>query len=334
MNNLDKYKESGVDINAGNQSVNLIKNIVDETFDKHVLTSIGGFGGLYSLGELNYKNPILVSGTDGVGSKLKIAQEMDKHDTIGIDLVAMCVNDIITIGANPLFFLDYIAINKVIPEKIAELVRGIAEGCKQAESSLIGGETAEMPDVYKQNEYDLAGFSVGIVDKEDIIDGSKIKKGDVIIGIKSNGFHSNGYSLLRHVFFKENKMKIDEIIPDINISVGELLLKSTKIYVNVIKEIKKKFKINGIAHITGGGIEENLPRILKDKLKIKYHKWDIPSEFEIVAKLGNITEKESYRVFNMGIGMMLVVNNEIADSVNNHINNSTNDESSIIGEII
>ncbi len=322
------YKSSGVDINAGNKAVNMIKPIVKKTFKEGVLTDIGGFGGLFKLNTKKYKEPVLVSGTDGVGTKIKIAFEADIHNTIGIDLVAMCVNDIITSGAEPLFFLDYLAVNKLNPNKISNIISGIAEGCKQADMALIGGETAEMTDIYKNNEYDIAGFAVGVVDKPNIIDGSNICFGDKIIGLWSNGFHSNGYSLIRNVLFKKNKYKIDQQITQFNRSIKDILLAPTKIYYNTIKKISKLVNIKGIAHITGGGFLENINRIIPENLSIKRFDWNIPPIFTWIQGLGNITDSEMHRVFNMGIGMALVLSNSDAKKIIDSV------DGVIVGEVI
>lgn len=303
------YKDSGVDIAAGNSFVNLIKPLVKATSRPEVLADIGGFGGLFALNAAKYKNPVLVSGTDGVGTKLKLAFLADRHDTIGIDLVAMCVNDIIVQGAEPLFFLDYLATGKLLPEKGAEIVKGIAEGCKQAGCALIGGETAEMPGFYADGEYDVAGFTVGVVDRDKIIDGSSITAGNRLIGIASSGLHSNGYSLARTLVFEKLGLVIDDVFPGSNSSVSEILLTPTKIYVRSILELLKDFTINGIAHITGGGLLENVPRILPNGCKavINTNSWKCPNLFAVLQKAGNVERDEMFRTFNMGIGMVLVV---------------------------
>ncbi len=303
------YKDAGVDIDAGNRFVDMIKPLVKQTSRPEVLTDIGGFGGLFSLNSSKYKRPTLVSATDGVGTKLKLAFMMDKHDTVGIDLVAMCVNDIIVQGAEPLFFLDYFATGKLAPEKAVEVVKGIAEGCKQAGCALLGGETAEMPGMYAAGEYDLAGFAVGVVDNDLIIDGSSITKGDQIIGIASSGLHSNGYSLARKVFLEELKLSLDDTPSGLNKSLGEELLTPTRIYVKSIHNLQRDFTIKGIAHITGGGILENLPRVLPHYCKaiIDRNSWEKPAIFEMLREGGNIPEEEMYRTFNYGIGMVMIV---------------------------
>ncbi|MFR1137944.1 MAG: phosphoribosylformylglycinamidine cyclo-ligase, partial [Anaerococcus vaginalis] len=270
------YKDAGVDVANGQKEVELIKKLVEKTQSENVLSKLGGFSGLFSLENLNIKNPVLVSGTDGVGTKVMLAQMMDKHDTIGIDCVAMCVNDILCQGAKPLFFLDYIACGKLVPEKMEKIVKGVADGCLQANSSLIGGETAEMPGLYKENDYDLAGFCVGIVDKEKIITGEKIKKGDHIFGLKSSGIHSNGYSLVRKIVLEKEKLSLDEKIEGLDTSLGEELLKPTKIYVKEILALLEKIEINGLSHITGGGFYENIPRMIPDGLCAKIDVRNIP----------------------------------------------------------
>ena len=263
MSKMD-YKAAGVDIDAGDRLVEMIKPLVRATFRKEVATDIGGFGGLFRFDPKKYKDPILVSGTDGVGTKLKIAFMMDKHDTVGIDLVAMSVNDVVVQGAEPLFFLDYFATGKLNVEKAADVIKGIAAGCREAGCALIGGETAEMPSFYSEGEYDIAGFAVGVVDREKLIDGSQIKAGDKIIGLASTGLHSNGYSLARKVFFDHLRLKVDSFIDEFDCTVGEELLKPTRIYVKTVLGLMKDFEIKGIAHITGGGITENLPRVLPE----------------------------------------------------------------------
>jgi len=305
------YKASGVDINKGNKLVDIIKPLAKSTFKPYVLTDIGSFGALCKLDTTRFKNPVLVSSTDGVGTKLKIAFMLNRHDTVGIDLVAMCVNDILTNGAQPLFFLDYFASGKLSTKQASDVIKGIAEGCKMADCSLIGGETAEMPGFYDKGEYDLSGFSVGAVGKKSIIDGTKIKNGDVLIGLASSGVHSNGYSLVRKLFFDINKYSPKKKVPELGCSIGDELLKPTKIYVKSIMKVLKTHKINGIAHITGGGITENLPRILPDKAKLKFvvekGSWPVLPIFNLIQKLGKVKEAEMFKTFNMGIGMVIVV---------------------------
>ncbi|MBA4348573.1 MAG: phosphoribosylformylglycinamidine cyclo-ligase [Thermodesulfovibrio sp.] len=303
------YKKAGVDIDAGERFVKLISPLAKKTFTYGVMTDIGSFGALFNLDIKKYKNPVLVSGTDGVGTKLRIAFMMDKHDTVGIDLVAMCVNDILTLGAEPLFFLDYLATGKLLPEKAKEVIKGIAKGCKESGCALIGGETAEMPGFYEENEYDIAGFAVGVVDKSGIIDGSKIKAGDALIGLSSNGLHSNGYSLARKVFFDVSKFKLEQYVSELSTTLGEELLKPTRIYVKAFNALKGKVAIKGMAHITGGGIPGNLPRILKGGLtaKIYSNSWHIPRIFSFIKKLGNVPDDDMKKTFNMGIGYVIVV---------------------------
>jgi phosphoribosylformylglycinamidine cyclo-ligase len=309
------YKKAGVDIDEGDRFVSLISPLVKKTFRPEVMTEIGSFGALFKLDIKKYKEPVLVSGTDGVGTKLKIAFMMDKHDTIGIDLVAMCVNDILTLGAEPLFFLDYFATGKLKSEKAKDVVKGIVEGCKESGCSLIGGETAEMPGFYEEGEYDLAGFSVGVVEKDKIIDGSKIKRGDAIIGLASSGLHSNGYSLARKVFFDAAKFDIDTHIPDLGATIGEELLKPTTIYVKAFDALKDKMDVHGMAHITGGGIVGNVPRIIRDGLTavIKENSWPMLPIFNIIKRLGNVPDEDMKKTFNLGIGYVIVIPKENSD---------------------
>ncbi len=311
----DAYKEAGVDIAAGNEAVELMKKHVKRTYRPEVLSGIGGFGGLFGLDKDKYEEPILVSGTDGVGTKLKLAFAMDKHDTIGIDAVAMCVNDIVVSGAEPLFFLDYLACDKVIPEKIEAIVAGIAEGCVQSGCALIGGETAEMPGMYSEGEYDIAGFSVGIVDKKNIIDGSKIKDGDVVIGLASSGIHSNGFSLVRKLLLEKSGYKLTDRVDVLDAVLGDVLLTPTKIYVKTILELMNKVTLKGLVHITGGGFIENIPRVLPDtvNVEIDYGTWPILPIFDLLQSKGGITNNDMFRTFNMGIGMVIVVSPEQAE---------------------
>lgn len=327
------YKKSGVDVEAGYKSVELIKQHVKSTFRQEVLSDIGGFGGLFSIANQNLEQPVLVSGTDGVGTKLKIAFLMDRHDTIGIDCVAMCVNDILCSGAEPLFFLDYIACGKNIPEKIAKIVSGVADGCRQANTALIGGETAEMPGFYSIDEYDLAGFAVGIVDKKDIIDKSKINKNDVLLGIASSGVHSNGYSLIRKIF-TPSASSLNEYIENLDSTLGDELLKPTKIYVKSILELKKQINIKGISHITGGGFIENIPRMLPDNLcaVIEEGTWSVLPIFDIIMDSGKIERMDMYNTFNMGIGMVLAVSPDEAQKAI-QILESMNEKAYIIGKL-
>lgn len=303
------YKKAGVDIDEGDRFISLISPLVKQTFRPEVITDIGSFNALFKLNADKYKQPVLVSSTDGVGTKLKIAFMMDKHDTVGIDLVAMCVNDILTSGAEPLFFLDYFATGKLKPEKAAEVIKGIAEGCKQAGCSLIGGETAEMPGFYPEGEYDLAGFAVGVVDKDKIINGSDIKEGDVLIGLVSSGLHSNGYSLVRNLFFDVKKMDADTYISELGTSLGEELLKPTKIYVKAFNTIKDKIKVKGMAHITGGGISGNLPRIFPEGVSaiINERSWTPPPIFHLIKEMGSVPLDDMRMTFNMGIGYIIAI---------------------------
>ncbi len=313
------YKEAGVDISLANQIVKKIKPLIGKTSIPGVLGGIGGFGGLFSLVEQKYKEPVLVSGTDGVGTKLKVAFALNKHDTVGIDLVAMSVNDIITCGAKPLFFLDYISISKLSEKIVVNLIKGITEGCKMADCALLGGETAEMPGFYPEGEYDLAGFAVGIVEKSKIIDGREIKKGDSVIGIASNGLHSNGFSLVRKVLVEDKKHELEEKLAILKSTLGKELLRPTRIYVKPVLYLLEKYKVLGIAHITGGGLLENIPRILPDGVSVKIDResWPKPPIFSLIQKEGNISDEEMYRTFNMGIGMVLIVRpNKIKQIIN------------------
>lgn len=304
------YKDAGVDKDKGYEEVELIKQIVKKTHGKEVLTDIGGFAGAFAPDLSEIKNPVLLSGTDGVGTKIKLAMQMDKHDTVGIDCVAMCVNDIICQGAKPLFFLDYIATGKLNPEKMADLVRGVSEGCLQAEAALIGGETAEMPGIYQDDDYDLAGFAVGIADKEKVITGEKLKEGDIAIGLKSSGLHSNGFSLVRASMDQANVSLEDKF--DENQSIGEKLLIPTKIYVKDIKNLNENIDIKAIANITGGGLYENVPRVLKDDLSVEFElsEFEIDPIFKKIQQWGDIDIEEMYHTFNMGIGMVVFVDKD------------------------
>jgi len=305
----DRYSEAGVDIDAGKKFVEIIKPIVSKTFKSNILSDIGGYAGLYSLRLGNIKKPILVSSTDGVGTKLKIAFMLDKHDTIGIDLVAMCVNDILVQGANPLFFLDYLSMGKLNHDTAVEIIRGISRGCKEAKCALIGGETAEMPGFYAEGEYDLAGFVIGLVDADQIIDGSEIAIGHQLIGVGSTGLHSNGYSLVRRIFFDVLKMSVNDYVDEFGRTVGEELLEPTRIYAKTINTLIKNFHIYAISHITGGGITENLPRILPANCQavISRSSWTPQSIFHFIEKAGNLTEEEMMRTFNNGIGLIIIV---------------------------
>lgn len=329
------YKDAGVDIDAGNHFVDLIKPLVKQTSRPEVLTDIGGFGGLFSLNSSKYKRPTLVAATDGVGTKLKLAFMLETHDTVGIDLVAMCVNDLIVQGAEPLFFLDYLATAKLAPEKAVEVVKGIAEGCKQANCALLGGETAEMPGMYAGGEYDLAGFSVGVVDNDKIIDGSTITKGDIVVGISSSGLHSNGFSLARKILLEKLQLDMSSQPEGLDKPLGQELLTPTRIYVKSILNLIRDFNIKGIAHITGGGLLENIPRVLPHHCKavIKRNSWKKPAIFELLRQGGNIPEDEMYRTFNYGIGMVLIVPPAEADDIIGRLA-GLGDQAYIIGEIL
>lgn len=338
MNNIsksDSYAKAGVDITAGYKAVELMKEHIAKTVVPGVCSDVGGFGGLFELDMTGITKPVLVSGTDGVGTKLKLAFIMDKHDTVGIDCVAMCVNDIICCGAKPLFFLDYIACGKNVPERIADIVKGVCEGCIQSGAALIGGETAEMPGFYPENEYDLAGYSTGIVDKDRIIKNSEMKEGDVIIALASSGVHSNGFSLVRKVFDVENadiKTPVEELGGK---SIGETLLTPTRIYVKPVLKLLESVKVKGISHITGGGFYENIPRSIPDGLcaEIKKDNVKILPIFKLIAERGNIPERDMFNTFNMGVGMSIVVPAEDADKAV-EILKSEGEDAYIIGKVI
>jgi phosphoribosylformylglycinamidine cyclo-ligase len=311
------YRGAGVDIDAGNKFVDLIRPLVRKTFRPEVVTDIGGFGGLFALQAKKYRNPILVSSTDGVGTKLKVAFMTGKHDTVGIDLVAMCVNDVVVQGAEPLFLLDYLATGKLSLEVSTEIIKGIARGCLQAGCALIGGETAEMPSFYPEGEYDLAGFAVGVVERGKIIDGSAIRPGDRLVGIASSGLHSNGYSLARKVAFERMKWKPNKRVGGISRTIGEELLVPTKIYVKPLLDLLRHFRIHGMAHITGGGITDNLPRVIPPGCKavIRLGSWPVPPIFRVLQDAGQVADQEMLRTFNNGIGMILAVAAKEADGV-------------------
>ncbi len=314
MNSIT-YKAAGVDVDAGNRAVHLMKQAVRSTYRPEVLGDVGGFGGLITLPNKGYKQPVLVAGTDGVGTKIMLAIMADKHDTIGIDCVAMCVNDVLVQGAEPLFFLDYIACGKLVPEKIAALVEGVAEGCRQAGCALIGGETAEMPGMYGENDYDLAGFAVGVVDREAVIDGSAISPGDALIAFASSGLHSNGFSLVRKLILEVGGHQLSDRVPELGEeTLADLLLTPTRIYVPTVLELLQKFTIRGMAHITGGGLTENIPRMLPAgcAAAVDLNGWQVPPIFRYLEKLGNLAPEDSYRTFNMGVGFVLVVPKEEA----------------------
>ena len=313
------YQQAGVDINAGYEAVERMTSHVQRTMRKEVLGGLGGFGATFDLSQLNMKAPLLVSGTDGVGTKLKLAIDNDKHDTIGIDAVAMCVNDILTTGAEPLYFLDYIATNKVVPEVIEQIVKGVSDGCEETHTALIGGETAEMGEMYHEGEYDLAGFAVGAVEKDDYIDGSNVQPGQVIIGLASSGIHSNGYSLVRQLIAKANVQMTDKFTADE--SYLETLLKPTRLYVNPVLEVIKKYTVHAMTHITGGGFYENIPRALPEGVtaNIDVTTFPTPKIFDWLQEQGEISTEEMYNIFNMGIGFTLVVDAANSKAIIEHI---------------
>ncbi len=329
------YADAGVDIEKANVFVDAIKKIASRTPRSGVMGEIGGFGGLFSLNTTDYSRPVLVSATDGVGTKLKIAFMMDKHDTIGIDLVAMCVNDVAVQGAKPLFFLDYLSMGQLNTRVAEDIVKGVAEGCCQAQCALIGGETAEMPGLYTQDEYDLAGFSVGIVDNDKIVDNSEIRVGHKLVGIASSGLHSNGYSLVRKICFDVLKLKVDAYMPEFEKTLGEELITPTKIYSEMILRLIKDLPIHGLAHITGGGIEENIVRVLPSSVdvEISASTWEIPPVFGFLREAGNIKESEMWRTFNNGIGLIAVVPEASAQDVVERVA-GMNEKAYIIGEVV
>lgn len=330
------YEQAGVSVEAGYEVVRRIKSHVNRTRRPGVMGGIGGFGGLFDLASLGYKDPVLISGTDGVGTKLMIAQMMQKHNTIGVDCVAMCVNDIAAQGAQPLFFLDYIACGKNNPEILEQVVSGVADGCIQAESGLIGGETAEMPGMYDEDEYDLAGFAVGVAERENIVDGSKITPGDVLIGLASSGVHSNGFSLVRKALFDIANYNVNSKPEELcGKSIGEVLFEPTKIYVKALKPLFANHLIKGVAHITGGGFIENVPRMYADDLaaKIDTSSWSIPPIFSVIEKAGKVPHAEMFNVFNMGIGMILAIDANKADEAMQILKNN-NEQAYVIGKMI
>lgn len=330
----ESYAAAGVDITAGYRSVELMKQYVARTMNEHCIGGLGGFGGLFELDCTGYKHPVLISGTDGVGTKLKVAMIMDKHDTIGIDCVAMCVNDVICVGAKPLFFLDYIAVGKNYPEKVAEIVSGIAEGCVQSGCALIGGETAEMPGFYPVDEYDVAGFSVGLVDRKKMIDGTQMKAGDAIVGIRSSGVHSNGFSLVRKIF-NIDESSARRYVPEFGKTLGEELLTPTKIYVKAVESLLSACPVKAISHITGGGFYENIPRMMTDGLTAKIEKAAVPvlPVFEVMAKTGNIPERDMFNTFNMGVGMCVAVDkNDVHKAV--AAIEAAGEKAVVLGEIV
>jgi phosphoribosylformylglycinamidine cyclo-ligase len=313
----DFYRAAGVDIDAGNETVERIKPHVARTLRPEVLTSLGGFGGGFLLDVAKYREPLLVSGTDGVGTKLKLAFALDRHDTIGIDAVAMCVNDILVMGAEPLFFLDYLATGRLVPHVAEQIVKGIADGCEQAGCALVGGETAEMPGMYADGEYDIAGFAVGVVEKSQVIDGSRVRPGDVLIGLASSGVHSNGYSLVRKVFFADKGYSLEQRFPELERPLGEELLTPTRIYVKSVLPLLGRFEIRAMAHITGGGFLENIPRVLPEGVGVQIEggSWPVLPIFRRLQQEGGIPDRDMFRTFNMGIGLILFVPAEQADSV-------------------
>lgn len=329
------YEASGVNLEAGYEVVNRIKKHVASTNRPGCMGNIGAFGGMFDLGSLNYKHPILVSGTDGVGTKLKIAFALDKHDTIGIDAVAMCVNDVLAQGAMPLIFLDYVAVGKNHPAVVEAIVAGVAEGCRQSGCALVGGETAEMPGMYDEDDYDIAGFTVGAVEKDKLIDCSKVKPGDVLVGIASSGVHSNGFSLVRKIVADNNldlNLKYEETGDQ---TLGEMLLTPTRIYVKQVHEVLKEIDVHGIAHITGGGFDENIPRILSkgQGIEVKEGSWEILPVFRLLEKYGKVPHREMFNIFNMGIGMVLAVNEEDAPKAI-EILTKAGEKASVIGKVV
>lgn len=334
ISHSEAYAAAGVDIEAGYQGVKMMNRYVQRTLTVNVISDLGGFGGLFSLDLHGLEKPVLVSGTDGVGTKQRIAQLMDRHNTVGIDCVAMCVNDIICCGAKPLFFLDYIAIGKNEPEKVATLVSGVAEGCVQSGCALIGGETAEHPGVMPEDDYDLAGFTVGIVDKDKIIDGSKMQAGDVLVGVASSGVHSNGFSLVRKVFGL-NKEKLETYYEELGCTLGEALLTPTRLYVKPALAAIEAADVKAISHITGGGFYENIPRMMKKGLTAKVDRSAVPvlPIFDLIAKTGNIPERDMFNTFNMGVGMCMAVSKETADAAIKALNDA-GEKAFVIGEVV
>ena len=331
----DSYKAAGVDVTAGYRAVELMKKHVARTVIPGVLDTIGGFGGMFELDLTGIEKPVLVSGTDGVGTKLKIAFLMDRHDTVGIDCVAMCVNDVICCGAKPLVFLDYIALGKNYPEKVAAIVSGVAEGCVQAGCSLSGGETAEMPGFYPEDEYDLAGFTVGVVDKSRIIDRERVEPGDVILGLSSSGVHSNGFSLVRKVFDLTSRESVERFYPELGGTLGECLLAPTRIYVKSMLELMRQVPVKSVSHITGGGFYENIPRALKSRVTARIDKASVPvlPIFRLLARTGNISEHDMFNTFNMGVGMCVIVAKEDADRAA-EILRTNGEQVTVIGEVV
>ncbi|WP_405175561.1 phosphoribosylformylglycinamidine cyclo-ligase [Paenibacillus sp. FSL H8-0261] len=330
----EAYKNAGVDIAAGNEAVERMKKHVKRTYRPEVMTDLGGFGALFGLNKDKYEEPVLVSGTDGVGTKLKIAFAADRHDTIGIDAVAMCVNDIVVQGAEPLFFLDYLACDKVVPDKIEAIVAGIAEGCHQAGCALIGGETAEMPGMYSAGEYDIAGFTVGVADKAKLVTGANIAAGDTVIGLASSGVHSNGFSLVRKLLLEEDGYSLNDVLPELGSPLVDVLLAPTKIYVKPLLGLLEQLPVKGMAHITGGGFIENIPRVLPDgvDVEINYGSWPILPIFGLMQNKGNVSNRDMFTTFNMGIGLVLVVS--AADGEHAlELLKSSGEEAFIIGKV-
>ena len=311
------YKDAGVDIDAGNRSVQLIKDCVKATYRPEVLGDLGGFGGLFALQASKYKEPVLVSGTDGVGTKLRLAFMLDKHDTIGQDAVAMCVNDILVQGAEPLFFLDYLAVGKLDPEQVADVVKGVASACRESGCALIGGETAEMNGFYPEGEYDIAGFAVGVVEKSKLITSEKVKEGDILLGLPSSGVHSNGYSLVRKIVFEHKGFKGNEYIEELGKTIGEELLTPTRLYPQSCLPLLREFDLHGLVHITGGGFYDNIPRALPEALAVEINAetWQVPAIFKLLQQWGNVDWHEMYRTFNMGIGMVLIASVDEAEKI-------------------
>ena len=326
------YLDAGVNIDAGNEAVDKIKPLVARTLRPEVLGGLGGFGGLFALDTKKYSDPVLVSGTDGVGTKLRLAFQLNKHNTIGQDAVAMCINDVLVQGAEPLFFLDYLAVGKVVPERIAEIVSGVAAGCELAGCALIGGETAEMPGFYLEDEYDIAGFAVGVVNRSDLIDGSDIREGDILLGLKSSGLHSNGFSLARKIF---EPYPLDSVFPELEKPLGEVLIAPTRIYVKQVLPLIREKKIAGMVHITGGGLSENIPRVLPEGLGVivDCEAWKIPPVFTLLQRIGDVEKAEMYRTFNMGIGFVLIVHPEDEKTVRTLLKEQ-GEEAVRIGQVI
>lgn len=332
----DAYKEAGVDVHAGYETVERIKKHVARTHRNGVMGSLGGFGGLFDLSSLNYKQPVLVSGTDGVGTKLLVAIQQKVYHTIGIDCVAMCVNDIVSQGAEPIYFLDYVAVGKNFPEVIEQIVAGVSEGCVIANVALIGGETAEMPDMYASEDFDLAGFAVGIAEKDHLIKVEDVKEGDVLIGLASSGIHSNGYSLVRKILFKDHSFEYTDTLDELDgQSIGQVLLEPTKIYVKEVLALHKKNLLHGVAHITGGGFVENIPRMLPEQFtaRIQMGSWPILPIFDLLKRLGNLSQEDLLTTFNLGIGMVLAVQSNKVDKVLEELN-QLNTNAYVIGEVI